>query len=249
MRESFVIHSEYIEDLPEESKAEFLVYIYNYGAKGIEPELDGFAKTVWIKIKRRIDTDIEQYENTINARSAAGKKHKGNQYTKELEQNGTNGTKFQNVEQNGTNGTVYESVNDFDFDTDTDTVNTLSACEPQKIGALQKELYQIVTEHNKTAAKNKKIPVSNSFFAFTTKESRELLETVGIKEPPDRIKQALLNFIAVAKSDTWRRFFTWTSFCKNYTEFTPEYFSLEKYLEKSKGAKSDSFVITGEMKF
>ena len=31
------------------------MYIYNYGAKGIEPELTGFAKTVWLKIQRRID--------------------------------------------------------------------------------------------------------------------------------------------------------------------------------------------------
>lgn len=62
VRESFIFHSEYIEDLPEENKAEFLVYIYNYAIKGIEPELSSFAKTAWIKIKRRIDMEREQYE-------------------------------------------------------------------------------------------------------------------------------------------------------------------------------------------
>ena len=61
-RESFIFHAEYIEDLPEENKAEFLMYIYNYAIKGIEPELSSFAKTAWIKIKRRIDLERELYE-------------------------------------------------------------------------------------------------------------------------------------------------------------------------------------------
>ena len=61
-RESFIFHAEYIEDLPEENKAEFLMYIYNYAIKGIEPELSSFAKTAWIKIKRRIDQERELYE-------------------------------------------------------------------------------------------------------------------------------------------------------------------------------------------
>ena len=31
MRESFVLHAEYIEDLPQEYKMKFLGFIYNYG--------------------------------------------------------------------------------------------------------------------------------------------------------------------------------------------------------------------------
>lgn len=61
-RETFVMHAEYIEDLPEEAKAQFLIHIYNYGIHGIVPELAGFEKTAWIKIQRRIDADIETYE-------------------------------------------------------------------------------------------------------------------------------------------------------------------------------------------
>ena len=61
-RETFVMHAEYIEDLPEEAKAQFLMYVYNYGIKGIVPELTGFEKTAWIKIQRRIDADIGTYE-------------------------------------------------------------------------------------------------------------------------------------------------------------------------------------------
>jgi len=65
MRESFVIHAEYIEDLPEELKGTFLRYIYEYGINEIEPELSGLELTVWLKIKRRIDDDVEAYERKI----------------------------------------------------------------------------------------------------------------------------------------------------------------------------------------
>lgn len=124
MRESFVLHSEYIEDLPEDYKSVFLMYAYNYGIKGEIPKLTGLEQSIWIKIQRRIDHDFETWEETKNSRSRGGKNHKGNQYTNKqtMEQNGTNGTDFQNTEQNGTewncseqngtNGTVYVSVSD-----------------------------------------------------------------------------------------------------------------------------------------
>lgn len=63
MRESFVIHAEYIEDLPEDFKDTYLHYIYNYGIYDSEPAgLEGFEKSIWIKIKRRIDQDRNAYE-------------------------------------------------------------------------------------------------------------------------------------------------------------------------------------------
>ena len=66
MRESFVLHAEYIEDLPEELKGKFLRYIYEYGIKEIEPELSGLELTVWLKIKRRIDDDVQSYERKVS---------------------------------------------------------------------------------------------------------------------------------------------------------------------------------------
>ena len=65
MRESFVLHAEYIEDLPEELKGTFLRYIYEYGINEIEPELSGLELTVWLKIKRRIDDDVSAYERKV----------------------------------------------------------------------------------------------------------------------------------------------------------------------------------------
>ena len=66
MRESFVLHSEYIEDLPEELKGAFLRYIYEYGINETEPELSGLELTVWLKIKRRIDDDVQAYERKVS---------------------------------------------------------------------------------------------------------------------------------------------------------------------------------------
>ena len=256
MRESFVIHTEYIEDLPEENKAEFLMYIYNYGAKGIEPELEGFANTVWLKIKRRIDADIEQYENTISARSAAGKKHKGNQYTKELEQNGTNGTQSQSVEQNGTNGTVsvFESDNEFENDNDTDT-DTKSACVPVYIPDPNKKLdknlagtlLNILQNHNRMVTKDRSVPVSSDLFRFSCKELRELIGTVGPEEPRDRIQKTLENFLKVCRSDTWQKSHSWSTFCKHYADYTPEYFTLERYLNSE--SETDDATQKPEYKF
>lgn len=86
MRESFIFHAEYIDDLPEDYKGVFGMYALNYGIYEIEPTVSGLEKALWLKIKRRIDSDVEAWEQTINQRSEAGKKHRGNQYTRKNEQ-------------------------------------------------------------------------------------------------------------------------------------------------------------------
>ena len=65
MRESFVIHAEYIEDLPVEYKSRFLQYVYEYGIHEIVPQLTGLEKTIWKKIQRRIDIDRGSYRNKV----------------------------------------------------------------------------------------------------------------------------------------------------------------------------------------
>lgn len=231
-RESFVIHSEYIEDLPEENKAEFLLYIYNFAIKGIEPELDSFAKTVWLKIKRRIEYDIEQWENTKIQRSESGKI--GGLRSGEARRSKTkqNEAPLQTVKQTEANEAVSVYVSDNVNVSDNESVHTQSVREeePQNIGTLQQDAFSLVTEHNSTAEKSKKVPVSGNFFSFCCKEMRELIGTIGTSEPPDRIKAALINFLKVAKSDTWRKTFTWRSFCQHYQEFTPDFFDIKRYL-------------------
>lgn len=113
-RESFVIHSEYIDDLPDEFKAAFLVHIYNYGINGIEPNISGLERTVWLKIKRRIDSDTATYDKRV----------------KNLRQNRTAETEMSDTENNLSDTEDNLSVTDSGLsDTDkemSDTENALS---------------------------------------------------------------------------------------------------------------------------
>lgn len=70
MRESFVFHAEYIEDLPEEYKERFLRYVYEYGIHEKLPELTGLELTIWKKTQRRIDIDRGSYRNKVEYRES-----------------------------------------------------------------------------------------------------------------------------------------------------------------------------------
>ena len=76
MRESFVFHADYIEDLPEEYKTRFIEYTVNYGLSGRSPEIeDGtLESTVWKKIARRIDAEAEKYKEISEKRKEAAQK-------------------------------------------------------------------------------------------------------------------------------------------------------------------------------
>ena len=84
MRESFVFHKEYIADLPNEYKAIFAMYTINYALNNENPPIseNTLEWALWIKIARRIDKEREKYEAIKVKRAEAGRKHKGNQYTK-----------------------------------------------------------------------------------------------------------------------------------------------------------------------
>lgn len=230
-RKSFVIHTEYIDDLPEENKAEFLMYIFNYGSKGEEPELTGFAQTIWVKIKRRMDYDNSEWENTRTQRSVAGRKgglKSAEARASKLKQNEANASE---VKQKQANEAVNVSVNE--YVTENVNAHTEDACVYGTLsgfGKTQVDCYELIQKHNETAPKERKIPCSNSRFSFIQKEMRELLEKTGTDIEPQTITDALANFIKVAKSDTWQKTFTWRSFCNNFENFKPEYFTLSKYL-------------------
>lgn len=73
MRESFVFHAEYIEDLPDDYKAAFTVYTVNYGLNGEEPPLsyETLEYSLWKKIARRIDAESEKYKAICEKRRNA----------------------------------------------------------------------------------------------------------------------------------------------------------------------------------
>ena len=91
------------------------------------------------------------------------------------------------------------------------------------------ECFNLITEHNKTAVH--KIPVSRDFFTFiqSYKEGRELLELTKKADIPD-LRIALGNYLKVAKSKTWMNTFSISVFCKNYNEYTKEFFEMTKYI-------------------
>ena len=117
MRESFVLHAEYIEDLPEELKGAFLRYIYEYGINEIEPELSGLELTVWLKIKRRIDDDVQAYERKVSNlkqnrnRTATGTKTAPTTETRTDTERTPNGHRTENTtEEEKPNGDRTDSV-------------------------------------------------------------------------------------------------------------------------------------------
>ena len=91
------------------------------------------------------------------------------------------------------------------------------------------ECFNLITEHNKTAVH--KIPVSKDFFTFiqSYKEGRELLELTKKADISD-LRIALGNYLKVAKSKTWMNTFSISVFCKNYNEYTKEFFEMTKYI-------------------
>ena len=117
MRESFVLHAEYIEDLPEELKGAFLRYIYEYGIYETEPELSGLELTVWLKIKRRIDDDVSAYERKVSNlkqnknRTATGTKTAPTTKTRTDTERTPNGHRTENTtEEEKPNGDRADSV-------------------------------------------------------------------------------------------------------------------------------------------
>ncbi len=74
MKDSFVFHFDWVDDLPDEYKEPFTLHAVKYAMHGIEPNVTGLERTVWLKIKRQIDDDTARYEDKCAKRSAAGKK-------------------------------------------------------------------------------------------------------------------------------------------------------------------------------
>lgn len=130
MADSFVVHAEYIEDLPEEYKRDFLFHTYNYGIFGIIPELTGLEKSLWVKIQRRIDTDrlnyeIEVLKNRIGAINQRIKAKKNSE--KDLQNKNVYGKRLDEL---------YEKLNSlfsYDVKNTYDTKNTKNNEKLQKV--------------------------------------------------------------------------------------------------------------------
>ena len=108
-KNSFILYhdqKELIDELDDEQAGKLIkaIYEYNVNKKMI---LTGALKLIFIPFKTAFDRNDDKWDEIVEKRSNAGKKHTGNQYTrqKEMEQ-------MEQMFQNGTNGTVSVSVSD-----------------------------------------------------------------------------------------------------------------------------------------
>lgn len=96
--------------------------------------------------------------------------------------------------------------------------------------ALALDLFNAILKHNTSTAKDRMVPITKDINTFSQKEMRELIGTIGPQQEGNNVRETLENFLKVCKSDTWMKSHTWSNFCKHYTDYTPEFFTLERYL-------------------
>lgn len=103
MKDSFILYNSFyepIKSLSNEQLGRLFRAIFNYTMDG-EITQEGDIKIAFLFIKNQLDMDITKWEETRKKRSEAGKKHKGNQYSKteqteQMEQVFQNGSENEN---------------------------------------------------------------------------------------------------------------------------------------------------------
>ena len=229
MSDSFVMYRSFHEALKELTREQYgnVMYAINeYALDGvITDELTSIEKAVFLMAKPQLDANRQRRENG----SQGGRPKKETEKPMVIEnENQTKPAVIENGETEKPNVNV--NVNDNVNVNENVNTHTVRESDLFGLGKIQKQCFDLIQEHNKSAPKERKIPCSDIFISFVQKESRELFDTIGTEEPPDKVIATLRNFIKVAKSDTWQKTFTWRSFCKNYQNYTPDYFTLAKYL-------------------
>lgn len=107
----------------------------------------------------------------------------------------------------------------------------IDTTELKGIGQKQFEVHSMLMTYNKSAKQGRKIPVSTQLLTFVQKELRDFFaenKTTGY----DELITALKNYLSVASSDSWKSYFTWRDFTKNYVAYTPEYFDEASFKPK-----------------
>ena len=239
MTESFVMYRSFHEALKELSREQYgnVMYAINeYALDGkLTEELTGIEKAVFLMAKPQLDANRQRREN--GAKGGRPKEEIKILVEPEIKPmvNETENQTKPEVIKNGE--TEKPNVNANDNGNENENAHT-DACVPayipepdKKINKeLAERMHAMVQEHNETAPKDRRVPISNNLFNFSCKEMRELIATTGPYESPANALNALQNFLKVCKSDTWMKSHTWSNFCKHYTDYTPEFFTLERYL-------------------
>ena len=245
MTESFIFYQSFheaLKELPIEQYGKIMYAINEYALNGTMPELAGTEKAFFLLIKPQIDANNRRKEaGNKGGRPAKNEKPMVYENTEnekpmviETEEN-KKPMVFENDENEKPNVNDNVNYNSNENVNENANLNTQSAdARVRKVpdfAELQKKAFNLIQEHNSTAPKERKIPISADLWQFSCREMRELVE-IARKDKPETILDALVNFIKVAKAgDTWVKTFTWRSFCKNYVNYRPDYFTLSRYLD------------------
>jgi len=233
-RETFVMHAEYIEDLPDEAKAQFLMYVYNYGIHGIVPELTGFEKTAWIKIQRRIDADIGTYEKKCaNLKQNRNKAQK----TPDTENESSDTDKAMSETENETpaGDIEFEYVNEFDNEIETENESDapkLPIKESPPLQAYAQKVFEIF--------KNAGLPCARSnFISFLQRDFKNGMAYIHTNHPglhSDDVIGAAENYARTVNDPrsfitgkySFERFVTF----KNFIDFLPANYDPENFIDR-----------------
>lgn len=244
MVESFVMHSEYIEDLPEEYKGKFLMYIYNYGIHGQVPEVSGLENTVWTKIQRRIDADRQSWEDTVNARSEAGRRGgapKGNQNARKNNQNNQ-----EQAKQTKQAVSEFEYVSEFECESDLESVASAENVSPPPVAPVPteyaREVLEILAEHKFPCCQGNLLSFVQRDFKLGLSIIHGRADMAGIHS--DAILAAVKNYCSVVEDQdcylTARLTFDRIAGLKNFRDFLPDNFVRDNFLRfgtEKKGSK------------
>ena len=233
MSDSFVMYRSFHEALKELSREQYgnVMYAINeYALNGTTTEdLSGIEKAVFLMAKPQLDANRLRRENGAQG----GRPRKDNQkpMVNEIE-NQEKPMVIENCENEKPNENANENLNG---NANTHTENT---CVPAYIPdpnkkydkALTLDLFNAILKHNTSTEKDRMVPITKDINTFSQKEMRELIGTIGPQQEGNNVRETLQNFLKVCRSDTWMKSHTWSNFCKHYTDYTPEFFTLERYL-------------------
>lgn len=237
MRESFVIHSEYIEDLPEEYKEIFLKMVYDYGIHEIVPELDSLEKSLWIKIQRRIDLDRDSYQKKLDYLKEYRKNKKNNANSSQSSESSQKFGEFENIQTISLSDNDIDSVNDIDNvfvnDIEIDIVNDIDAPskESPALTNYSKIVFELFRDASLPCAKGNEISFLQTDFKnglnylhktseFQYIHSDDVIGAVKnyieVLQNPDCYVSNRMNFFQLVKS-------------KNFYNYLPQNFDVENF--------------------
>lgn len=230
-RETFVMHAEYIEDLPDEAKAEFLIHIYNYGIHGIVPELTGFEKTAWVKIQRRIDADIGTYEKKCaNLKQNRNKAQKTPDTDNELSETEK---ATSDTEKTIPDGDIeFEFVNEFDNESESESKPAAPVKESPPLQAYAQKVFEIF--------KSAGLPCARSnFISFLQRDFKNGMAYIHTNHPglhSDDVIGAAENYARTVNDPrsfitgkySFDRFVTF----KNFVDFLPANYEPENFIDR-----------------